>query len=113
MNELGFVAFPAIVVICYLAGATLKAFNCEALDKFIPVICGTIGGILGVVVFNTIPNYIPADNWLMAMAIGIVSGFASVGINQIYKQFTKVDEDFYEEESEDELPVGDESDKEI
>lgn len=113
MNELGFVAFPAIVVICYLAGATLKAINCEALDKFIPVICGTIGGILGVVVFNTIPNYIPADNWLMALAVGIVSGFASVGINQIYKQFTKEDEDFYEEESPDELPVGDESDKEI
>ena len=105
MNELGFVAFPALVVICYLAGATLKAIGCEALDKFIPVICGTIGGILGVVVFNTIPNYIPAENWLMALAIGIVSGFASVGINQIYKQFTKVDEDFFEEESEDEKPV--------
>ena len=47
MNDLGFIAFPAIVVICYLAGATLKAFNCETLDKFIPVICGFVGGALG------------------------------------------------------------------
>ena len=87
MND--FIAFPAIVVICYLAGATLKAINNDTLDKFIPVICGTLGGALGVIVFKTIPGYIPAENWLMALAIGIVSGFASVGINQTYKQFTK------------------------
>ena len=89
MNDLGFIAFPAIVVICYLVGATLKAINNEVLDKFIPVICGFVGGILGVLVFNTIPNYIPADNWLMALAIGIISGFASTGINQVHKQFSE------------------------
>lgn len=89
MNDLGFIAFPAIVVICYLIGATLKAINNEVLDKFIPVICGFVGGGLGVVVFLTIPGYIPADNWLMALAIGIVSGFASTGINQVYKQFSE------------------------
>ena len=89
MNDLGFIAFPAIVVLCYLIGATLKAINNETLDKFIPMICGFVGGILGVVVFKTIPGYIPAENWLMALAIGIVSGFASTGINQVYKQFSE------------------------
>lgn len=89
MNDLGFIAFPAIVVICYLAGATLKAINNEVLDKFIPVICGFIGGALGVIVFLTIPGYIPAQNWLMALAIGIVSGFAATGVNQVYKQFSE------------------------
>lgn len=89
MNDLGFIAFPAIVVLCYLVGATLKAINNETLDKFIPMICGFIGGGLGVLVFLTIPGYIPADNWLMALAIGIVSGFASTGINQVYKQFSE------------------------
>ena len=89
MNDLGFIAFPAIVVITYLIGATLKAINNETLDKFIPVICGFVGGALGVVVYLTIPGYIPAQNWLMALAIGIVSGFASTGINQVYKQFSE------------------------
>ena len=112
MNELGFIAFPAIVVLCYLVGATLKAINNETLDKFIPMICGFIGGGLGVLVFLTIPGYIPADNWLMALAIGIVSGFASTGINQVYKQFTKDDEEFYEEETEDDLPLDEEDEKE-
>ena len=81
-----FVSVPAIVVICYLVGVTIKSFEYEKLDKFIPVICGILGAILGVVMFITIPNFIPADNWAVAIAIGIVSGFAATGVNQIYKQ---------------------------
>ena len=103
MTELGFIAFPAIVVITYLVGATLKAINNDTLDKFIPVICGFVGGALGVVVFLTIPGYIPAQNWLMALAIGIVSGFASTGINQVYKQFTQ--EEYVETETDEDLPI--------
>lgn len=105
MNDLGFIAFPAIVVITYLVGATLKAINNDTLDKFIPVICGFVGGALGVVVFLTIPGYIPAQNWLMALAIGIVSGFASTGINQVYKQFTQ--EEYVEMETDEDLPIED------
>ena len=81
-----FVAFPVIVIICYLVGFTCKKIGNEALDKFIPSICGVLGAILGVIIFLTIPNFIPADNWAMAIAIGIVSGFSATGINQIYKQ---------------------------
>lgn len=81
-----FVAFPAIVVICYLIGVICKTIGNETLDKFIPVICGVSGAILGVIMFLTIPNFIPADNWAIAVAIGIVSGFSATGINQIYKQ---------------------------
>ena len=33
-----FVAFPAIVVMCYLAAAICKAIGNQTLDKFIPVI---------------------------------------------------------------------------
>ena len=81
-----FVSFPAIVVMCYLVGVICKTFNNEKLDKFIPVICGSLGGILGIVIYLTIPNFIPAENWAAAVCIGIVSGFAATGINQIYKQ---------------------------
>ena len=80
------VAFPIIVIICYLVGFTCKKIGNETLDKFIPSICGFIGAILGVVIFLTIPNFIPATNWAIAVGIGIVSGFAATGINQIYKQ---------------------------
>ena len=82
-----FVAFPAIVVICYLVGFTCKKIGNETLDKFIPSICGVLGAILGVVMFLTIPGFIPASNWAGAICVGIASGFAATGINQIYKQF--------------------------
>ena len=81
-----FVSFPAIVVICYFAGIVCKAIGSDKLDKFIPVICGALGAVLGVVIYLTIPNFIPAENWAVAVATGIVSGLAATGINQIYKQ---------------------------
>lgn len=80
------VAFPTIVVICYLVGYSCKKIGNETLDKFIPTICGVFGAILGVVFYLTIPNFIPAGNWAVALEIGIVSGFTATGINQIYKQ---------------------------
>lgn len=84
-----FVALPAIVIICYLIGIGLKTFENEKVDKFIPIICGFSGGVLGIVIFLTIPDYIAAENWAVAVATGIVSGFAATGINQIYKQLNK------------------------
>ena len=84
-----FVAFPAIVVMCYLVGMICKAFKNEVLDSIIPVICGIVGAALGIVIYLTIPNFIPADNWAVAVAIGIVSGLSATGANQIYKQLTK------------------------
>lgn len=108
MNEIttvfGIVTVPAIIIACYILGAVLKAIGNEGLDKFIPPILGTFGGALGVVVFYTIPNYLPAENWLLAFAVGAASGLVSVGVNQIYKQF-KADE-FYEAESDDEPKEG-------
>ncbi len=83
-----FVSVPAIVVVCYLIGVIVKLFG-EKADKFIPVVCGVCGGILGIVVFYTIPGFIAANNWITALAVGIVSGFAATGVNQVYKQFTK------------------------
>ena len=89
MNELTFLVFIPIAGVIYLIGAALKAIGNEKLDKFIPVICGLCGGILGVVVFKTIPGYLPADNWLLALYVGIGSGLVAVGVNQVYKQFSK------------------------
>ena len=92
MTDLTFLVFIPLTGVVYLLGATLKAIGNKTLDKFIPVICGLAGGILGVVVFKTIPDYLPADNWLLALYVGIGSGFAATGVNQVYKQFTKLKE---------------------
>ena len=77
----------AIVVISYLVGIGAKLVP-QVKDKAIPVIVGTAGGLLGIVGMYFMPNF-PANDILNAIAIGIVSGLASTGANQIWKQSTK------------------------
>lgn len=85
----GIAGLPAILIICLLAGIAVK--NIRAInDKWIPVICGVLGGILGAVGMNVMPEF-PASNYISAVAVGIVSGLAATGAHQIYKQFTKND----------------------
>ena len=76
----------SIVVICYLIGMIVKASSLD--DKFIPIIVGICGGVLGVVGMSVIPGY-PADNILDAIAVGIVSGLAATGAHQIGKQLSE------------------------
>lgn len=77
----------AIVVITYLIG--LGAKNISTIkDEVIPVIVGVCGGILGVVGMFVMPDF-PAHDILNAIAIGIVSGLASTGVNQVWKQAKK------------------------
>lgn len=76
----------SIVVITYLVGLAVKAIK-PIDNKFIPVIVGVVGGLLGVLGLYVIPDY-PANNILDAIAVGIASGLASTGVNQIYKQLS-------------------------
>ena len=77
----------AIMVITYLIGYASKQIP-QVKDNVIPIIVGVAGGVLGIVGMFVIPGY-PADNILDATAVGIVSGMASTGVNQIYKQIKK------------------------
>lgn len=84
--DFGIGTVVAITVITYLIGMGCKAW--EKLDnKFVPVICGFVGAILGVVAMKTMPDF-PAKDILNAIAIGIVSGLASTGANQVKKQLS-------------------------
>lgn len=77
----------AIVVITYLIGLAAKAIP-NVKDNLIPIIVGISGGILGIVGMYVIPDF-PASDILNAIAVGIVSGLSSTGVNQIYKQVKK------------------------
>lgn len=88
MNILDVTQVVAIVVICYLIGLAVKAIPAIK-DELIPVIVGVCGGILGVIGMFVMPDF-PADDILNAIAIGIVSGLASTGVNQAYKQLAKM-----------------------
>lgn len=93
----------AITVICYLVGMGCKASG--KIDKWIPVIVGAVGAALGVVGMYTIKEF-PAHDVLNALAVGIASGLASTGINQVVKQLsqaaTSESEVVYPDEEDDE-----------
>lgn len=89
MEILGIAAVPAITIICFLIGEAAKAAGAD--KKWIPVIVGGSGAVLGVVAMITMPEF-PAHNVILALAYGIVSGLASTGVHQVYKQFTKGDD---------------------
>lgn len=85
MEILGIAGVAVISVICYLFGIIFKAWDAFD-DRKIPAVMGILGGILGVVSYLIAPAIVPASDPITALAVGIVSGLAATGINQIYKQ---------------------------
>ena len=85
ISNLGIMAMPAITIVCLLIAQGVKATPTD--NKWLPVICGACGGVLGVVGMRVMPDF-PAQDWITAAAVGVVSGFAATGVNQVYKQMT-------------------------
>ena len=86
IENLGILAVPVITVIVFLVVEAVKATPLD--NKWMPVIAGACGGVLGVVAMFVMPEFTASDP-LTAIAIGIVSGLAATGAHQIYKQLTK------------------------
>ena len=83
--DFGIAGVAAITVIAYLVGMAVRATPLD--NKWIPVICAAVGGILGVVGMYTMPDF-PATDIISSVAVGIVSGLAATGINQTIKQMS-------------------------
>ena len=82
MEFTGVASVIGITVICYLIGMVAKATAID--NKWIPVIVGVSGAVLGVAGMYAIADF-PAADVINALAVGIVSGLASTGANQITK----------------------------
>jgi len=84
--DFGIASVAAITVLAYVAGLVAKAAPVN--DKWIPIICGVVGGVLGVVGLYIMPNF-PVEDVISAAAVGVVSGLAATGVNQAVKQLTE------------------------
>lgn len=84
--DFGIAGVAAITVIAYIIGLVVKASPLA--DKWIPIICGLTGGVLGIVGMFLMPEF-PANDFISAAAVGIVSGLASTGADQVFKQAKK------------------------
>ena len=83
MEFMGIAGVAAITVICYLFGMIARALPVD--NKWIPVICGVAGLLLGLAGMYIMPEF-PGTDYITATAIGIVSGLAATGVDQAVKQ---------------------------
>lgn len=89
MKDFGIASVAAITVICYLVAQLIKATPLD--NKWLPGICGLMGAALGAACLALgVPDF-PATDYITAVAVGIVSGLAATGVNQVYKQFANTD----------------------
>lgn len=83
MEILGIASVAAITDIAYIVGMVVK--NTALDNKWIPCIVGIVGGALGALAMKVMPDY-PATDYITAVAVGIVSGLAATGVDQLVKQ---------------------------
>lgn len=81
--DFGIVSVAGITVICYLIGQIVKATGLD--NKWIPCIVGVAGGALGIAGLYLMADF-PATEPVTAIAVGIVSGLAATGANQLGKK---------------------------
>lgn len=84
INSFGIASVAGIAVIAYLIGMIITVSRLD--NKWIPVICGVCGAVLGVAcLFLGTPDF-PANDIINALAVGIVSGLSATGVDQLVKQ---------------------------
>ena len=86
MEIMGMVGVAAISVIAYLIGEAVKISPLD--NRYIPLVCGLVGAVLGIVGMYTMPDF-PASDIISAAAVGIVSGLAATGADQMCKQMNR------------------------
>ena len=85
ITSFGITGVAGITVVCLLFAQIIKATPLD--NKWLPVICGVVGGGLGIAGMYTMSGF-PANDIITACAVGIVSGLAATGANQVFKQLS-------------------------
>ena len=85
--EFGIATVVAITALVYIICLCVKASVLD--NKWIPVIAGVSGVILGIVaLYIGVPDF-PATDPMTAAAVGGVSGLAATGLHQVKKQLSE------------------------
>ena len=82
--DFGMATVAALTALCYLAGLLGKASRLD--NKWIPIVCGGMGAVLGIAaLYLGVPDF-PAKDPITAAAVGAVSGLAATGVDQAVRQ---------------------------
>lgn len=84
--EITGISVAAITIVAYLIGEGVKLSPLD--NRWIPLICGLCGGALGIAGMYLMADF-PAGDLLSALAVGIASGLAATGMNELATQIKK------------------------
>lgn len=85
--DFGIATVAAITALVYIIGLCVKASNLD--NKWIPVVAGVSGVILGILaLYIGVPDF-PATDPMTAAAVGGASGLAATGLHQAKKQLSE------------------------
>lgn len=80
---------PLVIAVCLVVGYLMKKFL-PTDNKYIPLTVTILGAVLGCINEQAIS--------LVAIASGMISGLASTGLHQIFKQILKLDNESKDKE---------------
>lgn len=80
---------PLVIAVCLVVGYLMKKFI-PTDNKYIPLTVTVLGAILGCIDAQAIT--------LVAIASGMISGLASTGLHQIFKQILKLENESKDKE---------------
>ena len=87
--NIDWIIVPVIAGLCYGVGLWYKA--CPKIkDELIPALEATTGAIFGAIAYFLHVSWLEAGDILTALFIGVGSGLAATGANQIVKQIAKL-----------------------
>ena len=86
MKYMGMAGVASISIMAWLMGEAVKLSPLD--NKWIPLLCGITGGVLGVLGMKLMPEF-PAADLMSAAAVGISSGLAATGADQLGRQLEK------------------------
>lgn len=82
---------PLVIAVCLVVGYLMKKFL-PTDNKYIPLTVTVLGAVLGCVNAHAIT--------LVAFASGMISGLASTGLHQLFKQILKLDNESKDKDKE-------------
>ena len=80
---------PLVIAVCLVVGYLMKKFL-PTDNKYIPLTVTVLGAVLGCINEQSIT--------LVAIASGMISGLASTGLHQIFKQILKLENESKDKE---------------
>lgn len=87
------VSIPIIAALCGGIAQYIKRFDNEKLNKCIPMIMPPLGAIFALCCMYLFPQYIIADNPLIAVILGAFTGWSSTGVYESGKKLKELEEE--------------------